>query len=91
MCGGDEVPRLFGGMEKVTYYQRVQSLMLGILLTHPFCFIELSSHCRLSLSPIRIPLLHIGAFVGIQSRVSSDRFSYFIVASYIFPQNLVLV
>ncbi|RVW61034.1 hypothetical protein CK203_045825 [Vitis vinifera] len=28
---------------------------------------------RLSLGPIRIPFLHMGAFVGFQSRVSSDR------------------
>ena len=31
---------------------------------------------RLSLGPIRIPFLHVGASVGFQSGVRSDRFSH---------------
>ena len=31
---------------------------------------------RLNLGPIRIPFLHVGVFVGLQIRVSSNRFSY---------------
>ena len=39
-------------------------------------FLESPYPYRLSLWPIRIPFLHVGAFVGLQSRVSSNRFRY---------------
>ena len=41
-----------------------------------FFFLKPPWPYRLSLGPIRIPFLHVGASIGFQSRVSSDRFSY---------------
>ena len=44
-------------------------------LTHPVIF-RAPYPYRLSLGPIMIPFLHVGAYVGLQSRVSSNRFNY---------------
>ena len=41
-----------------------------------FLFLEPSCPHKLRLGHIRTPFLHVGAFVGLQSWVSSNRFSY---------------
>ena len=70
MCGGDDhlawkhpvsSETCRGG---VVYRQRVQLFLLGIPLTHPFFFIEPPCPYRLSLGPIRILFLHVGASMG---------------------------
>ena len=66
---------LFGGVQRVAYRWRVWLLLLGIL-EPTLLFLEPPYPYRLSLGPIRIPFLHVGASVGFQSGVRSDRFSH---------------
>ena len=80
MCGGDDhlackhplSSEAFKGLHTVGRYNRFYQEFLSPILL----FLEPPYPYRLCLGPIRIPFLHVGASMGLQSQVSSDRFSY---------------